>query len=145
MKLIYCPAHKGIMDNEFADNLAKIASKSSALLSLKTDISLSKVKEVNKQITLNIWCIRWEHSQQYVSTLCNNSLKQRFLQFTLATRKDHQKFCNLKMVAVFWNNKKSNYIQTYNKKNVMYVYQMRHTYSLSYWPFANLLPKETVS
>ena len=44
IKLIYCPAHKGIKENEIGDNLAKTASKKASHLPSRTDISLSKVK-----------------------------------------------------------------------------------------------------
>ena len=55
IKLIYCPAHKGIKENEIADNLAKIVSKKASHLPPRADISLSKVKEINRHMTLDKW------------------------------------------------------------------------------------------
>ena len=53
VKLTYCPAHKGIKENEIADNIAKIASKKASHLPSRAGISISKVKEINRQITLD--------------------------------------------------------------------------------------------
>ena len=79
IKLIYCPAQIGIKDNEIADNLAKTASRKASHLPPRTDISLSKVKEINRQITLDKWSRIWENTNihkynQFVSALCKNSL-----------------------------------------------------------------------
>ena len=43
IKLIYCPAHKGIKENEIADNLAKTASKKGSHLRPRTGISYLKL------------------------------------------------------------------------------------------------------
>ena len=51
IKLIYCPAHKSIKENKVADNLSKTASKKASHLPPRTEISLSKVKEMNRQVT----------------------------------------------------------------------------------------------
>ena len=46
IKLIYCPAHKGIKENEIADNFTKTASKKAFHLPPRADISISKVKQI---------------------------------------------------------------------------------------------------
>ena len=45
MKLIYCLAHKDIMDNELADNLAKIASKTLLISPLEQTYHYQKLKK----------------------------------------------------------------------------------------------------
>ena len=62
MKLIYCPAHKDIKENEVANNLAKTASKNASHLPPRTDMSLSKGKDINREIILNKWSRRWENT-----------------------------------------------------------------------------------
>ena len=54
IKLIYCPAHKGIKENEIA-NLAKTAFKKASHLPPRAVTPLSKVKDINRQITLDKW------------------------------------------------------------------------------------------
>ena len=43
------------VENEIAHNLVKTASKKASHLPPGTDISLSKVKEINRHITLDKW------------------------------------------------------------------------------------------
>ena len=62
IKLIYCPAHKGIKENEITDNLAKTASRKASHLPPRADMSISKVKKINRQITLDKWGRRWENT-----------------------------------------------------------------------------------
>ena len=45
-----------------ADNLAKTASKKASHLPSRTDISLYRVKEINRQITLDKWGRRWKNT-----------------------------------------------------------------------------------
>ena len=61
IKLIYCPVHKSTKENEIADILAKTASKKAFHLLPRTDISLSKLKKINRQITSGKWSRRWEN------------------------------------------------------------------------------------
>ena len=61
IKLMYCPAHKGIKENEIAANLVETASKESSHLPPEADISLSKVKKINRQIPLDKWHKTWEN------------------------------------------------------------------------------------
>ena len=63
------------------DNLVKTAS----YLPPRTDISLSKIKEINRKIALDKWGRRWENKnfqkyKQSVPVLCKNSLRHTFLQ-----------------------------------------------------------------
>ena len=97
---LYCPAHKGIKKNEIADKLAKTASKKASHLPPRADISISKVKEINRQITLDKWGRRWENTnfhkyKQSVPELCKNSLRHRFLQLKETTRKGASKVLRL--------------------------------------------------
>ena len=112
IKLIYCPAHKGIEDNEIADSLAKVASTKALHLPPRTDLSLSEIKEINKTITLNKWNMRWVNTKfhkykQYVPALCKKSLKQRSLQLKHTTRKVSSKILRLKTGHCMLNHHKS--------------------------------------
>ena len=112
IKLIYCQADKGIKENKIADNLAKTASKKASHLPPRTDISLSKVKEINRQITLDKWSRRWENThfhkyKQSVPTSCKNSLRHRFLQLKKTTRKGASKVLQLKTGHCMLNQYKS--------------------------------------
>ena len=89
--IMYCPAHKGIKENEMVDNLANTESKKASHLPPRTDIFLYKFKEINRQIALDKWSRRWENINFYkykqsVQVLCKNSLKHRFLQLKKTTR-----------------------------------------------------------
>ena len=52
IKLVYCMAHKDTPDNKTADNLAKIAPKKAKHLPQRPEISLAKIRKVNKHLTL---------------------------------------------------------------------------------------------
>ena len=67
IKLMYCPAHKGIKENEIAANLVETASEESSHLPPEADISLSKVKEINRQIPLDKWHKTWENTNFHKS------------------------------------------------------------------------------
>ena len=43
IRLVYCPAHQGIQENELADSLAKTASKKKKHLHPNTQLSSSEV------------------------------------------------------------------------------------------------------
>ena len=47
-KLVYCPANKGIPDNETADSLAKVALRKAKHLSQRPEISLAEISKANK-------------------------------------------------------------------------------------------------
>ena len=53
IKFVYCPAHKGIVDNEIADKLAKIAAKKAQTLGPTYIVSSSNIKTENKKMTLS--------------------------------------------------------------------------------------------
>lgn len=52
IKLIYCPTHKSIKENENTDDLIKTISKIASRLPPRTDITLSEAKEISRQIAL---------------------------------------------------------------------------------------------
>ena len=61
-------------------------------LAPRTEISLSKVKEINRQITIDKWGRRWENTifhqyKQFVPALCKNSVRHRSLELKNTTRK----------------------------------------------------------
>ena len=112
IQIIYCPAHKGIEDNEIADSLAKVASKKASHLPPRTDLSIPKIKELNKTITLGKWNMRWVNSKfhrykQYIPTLCKKSLKHRSLHLKYTTRKVSSKILRLKTGHCMLNYHKS--------------------------------------
>ena len=55
IKFVYCPAHKGIAENETADKLAKIAAKKVQTLEPTYIVSSSEIKTENKKMTLSKW------------------------------------------------------------------------------------------
>ena len=112
IKLIYCPAHKGMKENEISDNLAKTASKNASHLPPRAEMYLSKVKEINRQITLDKLGRRCENSnfhkyKQSVPVLCKNSLRHRLLQLKETTRKGASKVLRLKTGHCMLNQHKS--------------------------------------
>ena len=48
IRLVYCPAHQGIEENELADSLAKTSSKKAKHLQHNTQIHLLKYNKVTK-------------------------------------------------------------------------------------------------
>ena len=80
IKMIYCPAHKGIYENEMAESLAKVAPKKAIHLPPKIHLTMSDLKNVNTQMTIDKWSIRRANSNSHkykelVVTICENSLK----------------------------------------------------------------------
>ena len=55
IKLVYCPPHKGIVENETADKLGKIAAKKAQTLEPTYIVSLSEIKTENKKMTFSKW------------------------------------------------------------------------------------------
>ena len=111
IKLIYCPVDKSIKENEIANILAKAASKKASRLLPRTDISLSKLKKINRQITSDKWSRRWENTNfhkynQSVPALCKNCLRHRFLQLKKTTRKGASKVLRLKTSHCMLNSSK---------------------------------------
>ena len=112
IKLIYCPAHKGINENEMADSLAKVAAKKATHLQTKSDLSQSDIQSANKQVTINKWARRWENSKfnkykEIVPAICKNSLKNRMRQIKYTTRKSVSKIFRLKSGHSMLNGHKS--------------------------------------
>ena len=57
IKLIYCPAHKGIDENKMA-NSAKVAAKETTHLPPRIDLSMSDLKNASTQMTIDKWAVR---------------------------------------------------------------------------------------
>ena len=53
IKFVYCPAHKGLVENETADKLAKIAAKKAQTLEPTYIILSSEIKHENKWLSEN--------------------------------------------------------------------------------------------
>ena len=51
-KSVHRPAHEGIRDNETADSLAKVASKTAKHLPKRPEILLAEISKANKHLTL---------------------------------------------------------------------------------------------
>ena len=90
IRLIYCPAHKIIKKNEIADNLAETAAKKASHHPPRTDLPLSKVKEIKKQMTLDKWCRRWEIP---IQTVYQHYTNITFCNLRKPQGKEHLKFC----------------------------------------------------
>ena len=63
IRLVYCPAHQGIEENELADSVAKTVSKKARHLQPSTQISSSEKQQSNKMLPLSKWARRWGHSK----------------------------------------------------------------------------------
>ena len=92
IKLIYCPTHKSIKENENTDDLAKTVSKKASHLPPRTDISLSEVKEIKRQNTLEKQIRRLENTnfhkyKQSVPALCKKQSQTGFCNLKKNTRK----------------------------------------------------------
>ena len=57
--MIYCPAHKGIYENEMSDSFAYVAGKKATHPPSRIDLTVSDLKNVNTQITIDKWARRW--------------------------------------------------------------------------------------
>ena len=62
IKIIFCPAQKGIVGNEIADSFVKIASKKATYLSPRTEIFLSDIRIFNQELITSKWERRWQNS-----------------------------------------------------------------------------------
>ena len=61
IKIIYCPAHKGIKDNKTADELTKIATEKAKTLEPTYNIA-SDIKTENPKLTHEKWQRIWNSS-----------------------------------------------------------------------------------
>ena len=52
IKLIYCPACKGVPENKTTDSIAKVQSKKAKHLPQRPEISLAKISKANKDLIL---------------------------------------------------------------------------------------------
>ena len=66
IRLVYCPAHQGIQENELADSLAKTASKEAKHLQPNTQLSPSEIQQGNKMLSISKWTRRWENSKHKI-------------------------------------------------------------------------------
>ena len=101
IKFVYCPAHKGIVENETADKLAKIAAKKMQTLEPTYIVSSSEIKTENKKMTLSKWQRRWNNTKDnkyknIAPTISKEELKQRALHLKHTSRKGASKIIRLK-------------------------------------------------
>ena len=92
IKFVYCPAHKGIVENETADKLAKIAAEKVQTLEPNYIVSSSEIKTENKKMTLSKWQRRWNNTKDntyknIAPTISKEELKQRALHLKHTSRK----------------------------------------------------------
>ena len=112
IKLVYCPAHKGMLDSETADSLAKLASKKAKHLPQRPEISLAEISKANKHLTFQRWQRRWENLKyhkykQMVPQINSVDLKQRSLQLRHKSRRESSKILQLKSGHCILNTHKS--------------------------------------
>ena len=99
---IYYPAHKGIVKNETADTLAKIAAKKMQTLEPTYIASSSEIKTENKKMTLSKWQRRWnntkgnKYKKNKAPTISKEELKQFTLHLKHTSRKGASKIIRLK-------------------------------------------------
>ena len=109
---------------------------------------LYKVKEINRQITLDKWDRRWENAnfhkyKQSVPALCKNSVRHRFLQLKKTTIKGASKVLRLKFGHCMLKQHKSKIDQdTQPKCEVFLINEPPTHYSFI---AVNLIPKEQSS
>ena len=101
IKFVYCPAHKGIVENETAVKLAKVAAKTAQTLEPTYIVSSSEVKTENKKMTHSKWQRRWNNTKDnkyknIVPTISKEELKQRALHLKHTSRKGASKIIRLK-------------------------------------------------
>ena len=63
IRLVYCPSHQGIQENELADPLAKTSSKEAKHLQPNTQLSSSEIQQGNKMLSISKWTRSWENSK----------------------------------------------------------------------------------
>ena len=68
IKIIYCPAHKGIKDNETADTLAKIATKKAKTLEPTYNITTLDIKTETSKLTHK------KCQRRYIERLSSNTM-----------------------------------------------------------------------
>ena len=66
IKMIYCPGHKGVCENEITDSLAKTGAKKARHLPCEMTATKEEIKKVNKKLTLQKWGRRWQNKIKYV-------------------------------------------------------------------------------
>ena len=101
IRLVYCPAHQGIQENELADSLAKTSSKEAKHLQPNTQLSSSEIQQGNKMLSISKWTRRWENSKhtKYKDIVPSISHKKLTLRATLlknTSRRGISKIARLK-------------------------------------------------
>ena len=88
-RLVYCPVHQGIQENELADSLAKTASKKAKHLQPNTQLSSSEIQQGNKMLSISKWTRRWENPKhtKYKDIVRSISHKKLTLRATLKMKK----------------------------------------------------------
>ena len=84
IKMIYCPGHKGVCENEISDSLAKTEAKKARHLPSEMAATKEEIKKVNKKLTFQKWGRRWKITKSnmcriLIPNLTSDGLKQRAL------------------------------------------------------------------
>ena len=99
---MYCPAQKGIPDNETTDSLAKVASKKAKKLPQRTKILPAELSNANKHLRTLYKNDKGDGKIQNTTNINKvpqiNSvgLKQRFLQLKHTSKRGSSKILQLK-------------------------------------------------
>ena len=97
IRLVYCPAHQGIEENELADSLAETASKKPKHLQPNTQLSPSEIQQGNKTLSISKWTRRWENSKhtKYKNIVPSISHKNLTLKTILLKNTSRKGICKI--------------------------------------------------
>ena len=86
IRIVYCPAHQIIEENELADSFSKTASKKVKYPQPNTQLSPSEIQQGNKMLSISKWTRKWENSKdtKYKNTVSRISHKKLTLRVILS-------------------------------------------------------------
>ena len=101
IRIVYCPAHQTIEENELAGSFSKTASKKVKYPQPNTQLSPSEIQQGNKMLSISKWTRKWENSKdtKYKNTVSRISHKKLTLRVILSkhtSRKGISKITRLK-------------------------------------------------
>ena len=101
IRIVYCPAHQIIEENELADSFSKTTSKKVKYPQSNTQLSPSEIQQGNKMLSISKWTRKWENSKdtKYKNTVSRISHKKLTLRVILSkntSRKGISKITRLK-------------------------------------------------
>ena len=101
IKIIYCPAHIGIEENELADGLGKTRAKKVKHLQPDPKITLPQLKQSNKVLSIKKWSRQQNNSFRHkykniVPNITQQNLAKRSILLKNTSRKGITKIITLK-------------------------------------------------